>query len=263
TSKVLEQWLRSLLRTYGRRLAEFPRCFFSISKPSPRTAAPQTARLASRCVLTFPKADHALRRMFESVTEKDVLQLAGHRHHNVGELLPSMVTSLISGIGGISECNVFLDVGSGIGNVVVQFALQPAAKLYIGLEAQETFYRLATRLVRWFPVHKDLLANLKLHTGNASGVYLPTRMPYCSSTIVYVNNILFQEEANLMHEHEVCAIRTARRFVSTTLVCPRHCASCSRRFCAVWKHVKTVYGKMSWTANAVAVYIYERVVLKY
>ncbi|KAF1795740.1 histone H3-K79 methyltransferase [Phytophthora cactorum] len=128
STKGLEKRLRALQRTYGRRLAGFPRCFFSKLIPREQLISPPRARNGGS-VLESDVAQNVLEQIFNTVTKKDVYQAAGFCHFNVGELLPSAVPSLIRSIRDISKADVFADIGPGVGNVVAQVAHETPARL--------------------------------------------------------------------------------------------------------------------------------------
>ncbi|KAE8890928.1 hypothetical protein PF003_g24877 [Phytophthora fragariae] len=58
-------------------------------------------------------------------------------HRNAGELIPSGISSLLRELGGICESDVFLDTGSGVGNVVVQVVLATNVAKALGVEVRQ------------------------------------------------------------------------------------------------------------------------------
>ncbi|GMF45772.1 unnamed protein product [Phytophthora fragariaefolia] len=94
----------------------------------------------NEALLTAYDAARAVETIFYSVTRSAVIYPAASPSLNVGELLPSGVSSLIAAIGTlkmIDHQDVFLDVGCGIGNVLAQFALEARVCMSIGIEVRK------------------------------------------------------------------------------------------------------------------------------
>ncbi|OWY93703.1 LOW QUALITY PROTEIN: hypothetical protein PHMEG_00036805 [Phytophthora megakarya] len=68
------------------------------------------------------------------------------RHLNVGEITMEAISKLIE-VANFEDNDVFLDVGSGIGNVLVQVALQTRAARAIGIEIQSSLVTKAMELI--------------------------------------------------------------------------------------------------------------------
>ncbi|ETP52986.1 hypothetical protein F442_02079 [Phytophthora nicotianae P10297] len=79
-------------------------------------------------------AIRAVDSLFASVKNADIRQKLGKPHTNAGEIFPAGVDSLINSIGDIDDQDIFLDVGCGLGNVLVQFALQTLVSKCYGIE---------------------------------------------------------------------------------------------------------------------------------
>src|SRR5690349_18580897 len=70
---------------------------------------------------------------FYSISTAQVRQKIGRPHSNVGELSPFGVMQLIQG-SLLAHDDIFTNIGSGIGNVVAQVALQTDTKTCFGVE---------------------------------------------------------------------------------------------------------------------------------
>ncbi|GMF40195.1 unnamed protein product [Phytophthora fragariaefolia] len=127
-----------------------------------QVAGGETVEVAHRggdaCVAVIPMtSDGAMRRVeriFASVNGNG--QQAGKWHLNAGEILPSGVTALIEVLGGVWTHDTFLDVGCGLGNVVVEFALQTAAQKCSGIEVRSEVLACGTRLICGCSLHYTL-----------------------------------------------------------------------------------------------------------
>lgn len=109
-----------------------------------------------------------------------------------GEILYPSVNKIINYIGDISENDVFLDLGSGIGKVALQFFLKTPVKRAYGIEFSEARSEFAEKVYAQvkneFP---DLFANnrtLDCYTGN----FLEADIK--DATIIYTCSTCFSEE---------------------------------------------------------------------
>jgi hypothetical protein len=148
-SRTLRLRLATLKHTHGKILQNSPAWFFkpptsrspSSTRPPRRSAnqpfEPARTGESPQCLARVPistsDAYVALQRIFGHVRKKDVRQEAGRVETNVGEITPIGVTKVIE-LCSLSDADVFLDVGSGIANIVAQVALQTAVTSVIGVE---------------------------------------------------------------------------------------------------------------------------------
>ncbi|ETO83914.1 hypothetical protein F444_02139, partial [Phytophthora nicotianae P1976] len=93
--------------------------------------------ITCRSPMNGEDAIRAVDSLFASVKKADIRQVLGKPHNNAGEILPAGVDSLIDSIGDIDDQDIFLDVGCGLGNVLVQFALQTLVSKCYGIEVRE------------------------------------------------------------------------------------------------------------------------------
>ncbi|GMF59054.1 unnamed protein product [Phytophthora fragariaefolia] len=188
------------------------------------------------CVAVLPMtSDGAMRtveRIYVSVNRNDVRQQAGKRHLNAGEKTKSGVTALIEALGGVWPQDTFLDVGSGIGNVVVQFALQTAAQKCYGIEVRSEVLTCGGRLISGNASIQNLYCQTSLICADAGNIMLAFEQPYSRATIVLAHHRLFKEAIKLLIEEQMGLHCHARAAVFGENICPRHQASCRATFCA-------------------------------
>ncbi|GMF34520.1 unnamed protein product [Phytophthora lilii] len=79
--------------------------------------------------------------IFANVPRQLVVNDQNEPHHNVGELMPDGVNSLLDEIGPIDAQDLFLDIGAGVGNVVAHVALRTSDFKAIGIELREDICR--------------------------------------------------------------------------------------------------------------------------
>ncbi|KAF4144922.1 Histone methylation protein DOT1 [Phytophthora infestans] len=183
----LQQRLRSLKRTHGTTLADFPPIVFTpVERPRGRPSAimrrlralavaPHLPRSSSRRALTLsrgetlspnieiselhpspPFVDQPLSPqsliitqtlpLSSSSTEEALAEIFGdiprelvlaYDHKNVGEVLPAGVSMLLNEMEDINDRDIFVDISSGLGNVVAQEVLSTNGYRAVGIEAQQ------------------------------------------------------------------------------------------------------------------------------
>lgn len=183
--------------------------------------------------LTDQAAFEALDQIFRPVRKTDVLQAAGRIETNVGELSPRGTLKVIE-MCDIQEDDVFVDIGSGIGNVVAQVAIQTKARLVIGLEMRADLVRLSRQLMvdgrQAFPA----LNRVQLIEGDITATEVGESV-ITQATVIFANNLLFTPLANRAL-HALCSQLPYLRLVLLgDRPCPRHRARCSNHFCLLWK----------------------------
>ncbi|OWZ13079.1 Histone methylation protein [Phytophthora megakarya] len=248
----LEQRLRALKRTYGKDITRFPPCL--LPKVAKRDIPPVTPPVLTP--LQPVQAETAIQDIYRYVSAADVRHQAGKIDENSGEVMPAAVSRIIRMFGEITQGDIFLDVGAGLGHVVAQVALQTKARRCLGIEKRREVVEAGSRCVQ---AHVPQLAHLRkvlVLIGDVLDIPLSTRAPFDAATIVFLNDLLFTEEAKLVIQQELSHMPKARLIVSTSLYCPRHRSSCKRRFCGKWKQVETSYGRCSWKSQPIPLYLY-------
>ncbi|KAG1695417.1 hypothetical protein DVH05_020455 [Phytophthora capsici] len=141
--------------------------------------------------------------LFACVRKVDVRQKPGQRHLNAGELLPAGVDKLIKTLGDVEASDSFLDIGCGLGNVTMQFALQTPAKSCLGIEIRPDIFYYGWRLIQNSVEHQRHLKKVTLVCGDASNLCLASEKPFNTATIVLANNRLFEETAKLKIQEQL------------------------------------------------------------
>lgn len=134
-----------------------------------------------------------------------------------GELLPSFLSEVYSQCGMNSE-SVFMDLGSGVGNCVVQAALEYGCKLSFGCEIMPNASAL-TELQHEELVKRCNLFGLKLHPVEFSlrRSFVDNRrvdelVPQCD--IILVNNFLFDNTMNQKVEGILQKVKTGCKIIT-------------------------------------------------
>ncbi|POM79498.1 Hypothetical protein PHPALM_2820, partial [Phytophthora palmivora] len=81
------------------------------------------------------RCEQTVATIFADVPREVVVQGTNKNpHRNAGELMPCGISSLIRELGELGNSDIFLDIGAGVGNVVVQVALGTSVNKAIGIE---------------------------------------------------------------------------------------------------------------------------------
>jgi hypothetical protein len=160
-------------------------------------------------LLTAKQSHEAVHQIFSIVRKSDVRQVAGSAATNVGELSAAGVKDFIRS-SELSQDDVFLDVGSGIGNVVVQVALESAVKASTGLEIRKDVAALSKKIVLSAQSSFPRLTRTLLIAGDVCE--LEDRPdPVTTTTVLLANNLLFVPAAN----HSIDFAANSRTFDSS------------------------------------------------
>jgi hypothetical protein len=195
--------------------------------------------------------------IFASVSSGDVRQPGGQMESNTGEISMVGVSKMLAAFGEIDPDHVFVDIGSGIGNVVAQVALQAPFKRVVGVEMRERVLAIGAACMTKVAATEPLLQ--RVHTVHADIRYQPIHLHprLAQMTHLFCSNLLFAEDSNLVLE-ELCLAPSLQYVAITRPFCPRHRALCSKTFCWRWQLQETIEVPMTYTSKLVRVSVYVR-----
>lgn len=188
SKETLRRRLHTLRRTYGKDLSKFPRWFFIGSSFSTPTVLPTTTVYG------------ILEEVFSDVDKAQLHQKSGKTHLNAGEIGAAGVSTFLKALGRISPNDVFLDIGAGIGNVVIQVALQTCVRFSYGIEIRTDVVEISRNLVRKFCKKYHQLSKVWQSAECISKLSSFTMAKLQKSTIIYTSCELFEPEAKLKLE---------------------------------------------------------------
>ena len=278
TKRKVASRFQTLNRTHGKDLFRVPRAFHRIpaNPPTPAqsvvcailhelaacplwtTAAATPSPLRPDQVampLTEAQVVLVLHELFATFTKALVTHKGGRAAHNAGELSIVGTTQLLEEIGGLNEDDVFLDVGSGIGNVVAQVALQTQVRKAIGIEIRRDLALLGEKRIK---AKADKYAQLTKVEIWAADVCETDLHVIQSATILFSNSKLFEPRSHLALEKTVLELPHVRNVILGAPICPRHRESCCREFCMLWKLKKKIELHVTWTATPVELLYYTK-----
>ncbi|EGZ26247.1 hypothetical protein PHYSODRAFT_297581 [Phytophthora sojae] len=263
SKQALWERLKTLKQTHGKLLDRFPASYFrthSAWQPTLRCPPqPITKGIISAQPRTRPsrQAHVITEAVFRGVSQRDVRQLPGKPHFNAGEIASGGVTMLLKVLN-IGAGATFGDIGCGIGNVLVQVALESSVKACIGVEVREELVAAAHSALLSNSTKYPELLRVSIYQVDicnlAEGVY--RALSDCSD--VLVKNIVFAEEANLALEQFLCMSTVASQVVLGRKMCPRHRNSCGHVFCLLWDLVQPVQLEVEWASISHEFYLYRR-----
>jgi len=180
-----------------------------------------------------------------------------------GELLPSFVSDIIK-VTGLTSESIFVDLGSGVGNVVLQASLETGCKSY-GIELQPTPATVGRsqlgemkRRCRMWGVR---MGDVELEEGDMLKSRRVDEM-VAKADVVLVNNKVFEESLNeaikpkFLDLKEGAIVVSLRPFVSSSRLTERNLDD----ICAIFQVSERSYypGSVSW-GNSGGSYFLHRV----
>lgn len=247
--------LKTLKRTYGTNLDGFPRRFFS-------------ERLHSRATSRIPIADAVVRHqnyahgavaeIFRSVSRQDLQAPRRTPDCHAGEISIDGVTTMLSVLPPLKATDVFLDIGSGIGNVIIQVAVETQVGICIGIEVQSQLALLSKSLISSARATYARLGKISVYEDDIRQISGAPKAAMQSSTIVFANNLVFEPSTNEALEVFVTSAPRLAHVITTQAVCGRHRDTCKREFCSVWHFRKSIPVSVSWSAKPHKAYWYTK-----
>lgn len=189
-----------------------------------------------------------------------------HKAQVYGEAMPLLVDALID-IAHIKPTDVFFDIGSGIGNIVLQIAAQTGCKSY-GIEIREDLHNLAEGLLTEFNkeyAERNMkVPEVKFIGGDALSDSFEIDQYYVNSTVVFMNNWCFPPsleqglclkfEAMLQKDVKVIALKNL--FPREEPWKQRYRDAPVQIFKMPWERYKFPEGCISWAHRPITAYIY-------
>ena len=187
-----------------------------------------------------------------------------------GELTPVFVDQIRRELK-LTEDDLFYDIGSGIGNVVLQLAAQVGCEAY-GIEIRPELGEIARNmhdgLLKYMEKQNDckVSVNARFFTGNA----LSDDFDYSDASVILVNNWCFDAvlEQKLFEKFEK-TLKEGTRIICLKDVFPRFRPNSLRskshpgqRFRYPWKKFLSCDNAISWDSKSVYCYVYEIIDVK-
>ncbi|POM62880.1 hypothetical protein PHPALM_27910 [Phytophthora palmivora] len=169
---------------------------------------------------------------------------------------PGGVTAILSALPRLRATDIFLDISSGIGNVVVQVCLETLVGLCLGVEVQQQLVGLSTSLITSAKPSFSRLNKVRVYEADMRQLYRTVKAAVESSNIVFSNNLAFDPPSNMALDSFVTRAPPLAHVITTSKLCGRHRDGYQRSFCLIWKLHQIIPVSVSWTAKSCNAYWY-------
>ncbi|XP_041673657.1 histone-lysine N-methyltransferase, H3 lysine-79 specific isoform X2 [Drosophila eugracilis] len=163
----------------------------------------------------------------------------------------------------VSKEDTFIDLGSGVGQVVLQMAGSFPLKTCIGIEKADTPARYAERMDVFFRQYMGWFGKRFCEYKLIKGDFLVDehREKITSSTLVFVNNFAFGPTVDHQLKERFADLRDGARVVSSKSFCPLNFRITDRNLSDIGTimHVSEIpplKGSVSWTCKPVSYYLH-------
>nr|XP_023025758.1 histone-lysine N-methyltransferase, H3 lysine-79 specific [Leptinotarsa decemlineata] len=179
-----------------------------------------------------------------------------------GETSYDLVCQMIDQIE-ISADDVFIDLGSGVGQVVLQMAAATPCKICLGIERAEVPSRYAESMNRnfrtWMQWYGKKYGDYKLLRGDF--LTEEHREKINQATIVFVNNFAFGPSVDHQLKERFADLKDGARIVSSKSFCPLNFRITDRNLSDIGtimhvSEMSPLRGSVSWTGKPVSYYLH-------
>jgi len=180
-----------------------------------------------------------------------------------GETSFDLINQMIDQISPITSENKFLDLGSGVGQVVLQVAALTDCELCVGVEKaiipSTRAIEMDSLFKKWMAWYGKKYSPYKLYQGDF--LTPEHRKTISESTIVFVNNYAFGPEVDHMLKERFADLKDGARIVSSKPFCPLNFRITERNLSDIGTimHVSVMdplQGSVSWTDKPVSYYLH-------
>ncbi|XP_066587626.1 histone-lysine N-methyltransferase, H3 lysine-79 specific [Prorops nasuta] len=179
-----------------------------------------------------------------------------------GETSYELVCQMIDQID-VTEDDVFVDLGSGVGQVVLQMAAATLCKICIGVERAEVPSKYAQGMEinfrKWLNWYGKRCGDYRLVKGD----FLADehRESITGATIVFVNNFAFGPTVDHQLKERFADLRDGARIVSSKSFCPLNFRITDRNLSDIGtimhvSEMSPLKGSVSWTGKPVSYYLH-------
>ncbi|KAK2583026.1 hypothetical protein KPH14_009069 [Odynerus spinipes] len=207
---------------------------------------------------------HILQQTYnQAVVEPDKLnQYEPFSPEVYGETSYELVCQMIDQID-VTEDDVFVDLGSGVGQVVLQMAAATLCKICIGVERADVPSRYAQSMEinfrKWLNWYGKRCGEYRLVKGD----FLADehRESITGATIVFVNNFAFGPTVDHQLKERFADLRDGARIVSSKSFCPLNFRITDRNLSDIGtimhvSEMSPLKGSVSWTGKPVSYYLH-------
>uniref|UniRef100_A0A1Y1MIC2 Histone-lysine N-methyltransferase, H3 lysine-79 specific n=1 Tax=Photinus pyralis TaxID=7054 RepID=A0A1Y1MIC2_PHOPY len=207
---------------------------------------------------------HILQQVYnQAVTDPDKLnQYEPFSPEVYGETSYDLVCQMIDQIE-ITQDDIFIDLGSGVGQVVLQVAAATPCKVCLGVERAEVPSRYAEAMNKyfrsWMQWYGKKFGEYKLIKGDF--LMEEHREKITSASIVFVNNFAFGPSVDHQLKERFADLKDGARIVSSKSFCPLNFRITDRNLSDIGtiihvSEMSPMRGSVSWTGKPVSYYLH-------
>ncbi|KAL4236947.1 Histone-lysine N-methyltransferase [Mactra antiquata] len=246
--------MKCLCDKYNRAIDSVLQLWKGTSKPesliNTRASTPLLKHILQQCY------DHA-------VQEPDKLnQYEPFSPEVYGETSFELVDQMVKSIN-FSEDDYFIDLGSGVGQVVLQVAAATPCKLCYGIEKAEWPAAYAEGMIeqykRWMKWYGKKYCNFLLEKGDFLSEETKERIN--NATVIFVNNFAFGPQVDHQLKLRFANMREGAKIVSSKAFCPLNFRITDRNLSDIGtimhvSELSPMSGAVSWTGKAFSYYVH-------
>lgn len=224
-------------------------------------------RAPPHCINKQPSQEllrHILSKVYNhSVKEPDKLNLYEPFSPEVyGETSFELVAQMVKAIP-FRPDDIFFDLGSGVGQVVLQVAASTNIKGCLGIEKAETpagyAFEMDKQFRSWMKWHGKTHSPYQLEKGDFLDESNRTKITEAS--VIFVNNFAFGPNVDHKLKQKFTSLRDGTRIISSKPYCPLNFRLTSRNLSDIGAILRitelaTMPGSVSWTGNPVSYYLH-------
>ncbi|XP_050423651.1 histone-lysine N-methyltransferase, H3 lysine-79 specific isoform X2 [Adelges cooleyi] len=237
----------------------FNKAIDSMVQMNKGTSLQKFSKKASRGLLR-----HIIQQVYNvSVSDPDKLnQYEPFSPEVYGETSYDLICQMIDLIN-ITEEDIFIDLGSGVGQIVLQMAASTQCKICWGVEKADvpSSYSeyMHTNFQKWMSWYGKRYGEYKLIKGDFLSE--EHREKITSASIVFVNNYAFGPQVDHALKERFADLKDGARIVSSRSFCPLNFRMSERNLSDIGTimHVSAmepITGSVSWTCNPVKYYLH-------
>lgn len=170
-----------------------------------------------------------------------------------GETSFELVCQMVDEIN-ITQDDVFIDLGSGVGQVILQVAASTKAKICIGIEKAEVPSRYAENMHQMFVTWMKWFGKKHGEYKLLKGDFLSDehREKIMSATVVFVNNFAFGPHVDHQLKERFADLKDGAKIVSSKSFCPLNFRITDRNLSDIGtiihvREMSPLRGSVSWT----------------
>ncbi|CAG9759880.1 unnamed protein product [Ceutorhynchus assimilis] len=181
-----------------------------------------------------------------------------------GETSYDLVCQMIDQIEKITADDVFIDLGSGVGQVVLQMAAATPCRICLGIEKAEVPSRYAEAMNKhfrtWMQWYGKKYGEYKLIRGDF--LTEEHREKINQATIVFVNNFAFGPSVDHQLKERFADLKDAAKIVSSKSFCPLNFRITDRNLSDIGtimhvSEMSPMRGSVSWTGKPVSYFLHK------